>query len=176
MAKQTLPNEVKAFVVTLLACYDAPTVIAARVKQEFGLIISRQAVEKYDPEKRAGARLSPRWRELHAQARETFLREIDRIGISHRAVRLRALQRMAEKAEDAGSLQLAAQLYEQAAKEVGNAYTNKRELTGKDGQAVQHRVRTLADFYPEQPINSNTIAQEAAPAWAEGLQANPIPT
>ncbi len=41
---------------------------------------------------------------------------------------------MAVKAEDQGNMVLAAQLLEQAAKEMGNAFTNRRELTGKDGK------------------------------------------
>ncbi|KIC21722.1 hypothetical protein, partial [Leisingera sp. ANG-Vp] len=63
----------------------------------------------------------------------------------NRAVRLRTLQRMAEKAETMGNTVLAKGLLEQAAKEVGNAYTNRRELSGPKGGPMQ--VRTLADFY-----------------------------
>ena len=32
-----------------------------------------------------------------------------------------------------GNIALAAQLFEQAAKEAGDSYTNRRELTGKNG-------------------------------------------
>ena len=36
---------------------------------------------------------------------------------------------------------LAAEILKQAAKEVGDVYTNRREKTGKDGGPIQHTVR-----------------------------------
>lgn len=128
-----LTDEARTFVVQALACFDTPAQAAAAVKKEFGLSITPQGCEAYDPTKRAGAKLSAKWVALFEETRKTFLEDTSRIGISHRAVRLRALQRMAEKAEDMKNLPLAAQLYEQAAKESGDAYTNRRELTGKGG-------------------------------------------
>lgn len=128
-----LTDEARTFVVQALACFDTPAQAAAAVKKEFGLSITPQGCEAYDPTKRAGAKLSAKWAALFEETRKTFLEDTSRIGISHRAVRLRALQRMAEKAEDMKNLPLAAQLYEQAAKESGDAYTNRRELTGKGG-------------------------------------------
>jgi hypothetical protein len=133
MAKGKLSIEVQTFVVQSLACFDSPSVVAAAVKAEFGETISRQAVEGYDPNKRAGASLAAKWRALFEETRKTFLEDTSKIAISHRAVRLRALQRMAEKAEGQGNMVLAASLMEQAAKEVGDSYTNRREVTGKDG-------------------------------------------
>lgn len=134
MAKGKLSVEVQTFVVQSLACFDSPSVVAAAVKTEFGETITRQAVESYDPNKKAGANLSAKWKALFEETRKTFLEDTASIAISHRAVRLRALQRMAEKAENMGNMALAAQLHKQAAEEVGNAYTNRRELTGKDGK------------------------------------------
>lgn len=134
MAKGKLPLEVQTFVVQSLACFDSPSVVAASVKAEFGETITRQAVEGYDPTKKAGAKLAARWRALFEETRKTFLEDTAGIAISHRAVRLRALQRMAEKAETQGNMVLAASLMKQAAEEMGNAYTNRRELTGKDGK------------------------------------------
>lgn len=134
MAKGKLTDEVKTFIVQSLACFDSPSVVVAAVKVEHGEVITRQAVEGYDPNKKAGSSLADKWRQLFAETRKTFLENTASIAISHRAVRLRALQRMAEKAETQGNMVLAATLMEQAAKEVGNAYTNRRELTGKDGK------------------------------------------
>lgn len=133
MAKEKLPVDVQTFIVQQIACFDAPSVVAEAVKKEFGLTITRQLVETYDPTKKAGVKVGARWRVLFDETRKAFLEDTSRIAISHRAVRLRALQRMAEKAEGMGNIALAAQLHEQAAKEAGNSFTNKRELTGKDG-------------------------------------------
>lgn len=128
-----LTDEARAYVVQALAMYDAPGVVAAAVKKDFGLAVTPQAVEAYDPNKRAGAKLSEKWRVLFDATRKAFLEDWSKIAIANRAVRLRALQRMADKAEDRGQIQLAASLLEQAAKESGDSFTNKRELTGKDG-------------------------------------------
>lgn len=134
MAKGKLDVAVQTFVVQSLACFDGPGVVAEAVRKEFGQTIARQSVEAYDPNKKAGAKLAQRWRVLFAETRKAFLESTAEIGISHRTVRLRALQRMATAAEDRGNMPLAAQLLEQAAKEMGNAFTNRHELTGKDGK------------------------------------------
>lgn len=96
---------------------------------------------------KAASGLAPKWKVLFDITRKTFLEDTAGIAISHRAVRLRALQRMAEKAETQGNMVLAASLMEQAAKEVGDSYTNRRELTGKGGEPI--KVQSLADFYSD---------------------------
>ncbi|RVC47595.1 DUF2280 domain-containing protein [Mesorhizobium sp. M4A.F.Ca.ET.090.04.2.1] len=129
-----LSNEVKTFIVQALACFDTPSVVATAVKKEFGLDISRQLAESHDPTKRTGRDLAKRWKALFEETRKAFLEDTAAIGISHRSVRLRALQRMAAKAEDMGNMQLATQILRQAGEEMGGALTNRRELTGKDGK------------------------------------------
>ncbi|MCA0961163.1 DUF2280 domain-containing protein [Salipiger bermudensis] len=147
MAQQRLPEEVKTYIVQALACFDTPSVVSKSVKDEFGLNVARQKVESYDPTKRAGKNVSKKHRELFDATRAAFLEDTSEIAISHRAVRLRALQRMAEKAESQGNMVLASSLLEQAAKETGGSYTNRREVGGLGGGPVQHEVRTLSDFY-----------------------------
>lgn len=159
MAKEKLPVEVQTFIVQQLACFDTPSVVAAAVKAEFGRTITRQLVETYDPEKRA-FNGNERWTVLHAETRKTFLEDTSKIAVSHRAVRLRSLQRMAELAEGRGQIQLAAQLLEQAAKEAGNAFTNARVLTGAGG----------APLIPSS-ITPTMTAKEAADAYADELSA-----
>jgi hypothetical protein len=129
-----LTDEARAFAVQSLAMFDPPSVVAAAIRKDFGFEITPQSVEGYDPTKRAGAKLSEKWKALFEETRKTFLEDASRIGISHRSMRLRALQRMAEKAEGQGNVALAAQLLKQAAEEMGNAYTNRREVTGAGGK------------------------------------------
>ena len=135
MAKAKLSDEVKTYIVQALACFDSPSIVAAAVKKDFGIEVSRQLVESHDPNKKAASGLAAKWRALFEETRKTFLEDTASIGISHRAVRLRALQRMADKAEGQGNMVLASSLLEQAAKEVGNSYTNHRKLdhTSSDG-------------------------------------------
>jgi hypothetical protein len=146
MAKGTLKEEVKTFIVQSLACFDTPSVVVEAVRKEFGATITRQSVEGYDPTKKAGSNLAEKWRLLFEETRKTFLEDTASIAISHRAVRLRALQRMAEKAESQGNMVLASSLLKQAAEEVGGAYTNRREITGKDGKDLPTPVSPVTIF------------------------------
>lgn len=139
MAKGKLTEAAKTFIVQSLACFDTPSVVVAAVKKEFEESVTRQAVEAWDPTKKAGAKIAEKWRILFEATRATFLEDTASIAISHRAVRLRALQRMADKAETQGNMSLAAQLHKQAAEEVGNAYTNRRELSGPGGKPIETR-------------------------------------
>lgn len=146
MARGKYSDHVKTAVVQRIACFDPPSVVVKAIKADLGIDISPQAVEAYDPNKKAGAKLAERWRLLFAETRKAFLENTAEIGISHRAVRLRALERMAKMAEEQRNMVLAAQLLEQAAKEMGNAYTNRHELTGKDGKDLPAPASPVAIF------------------------------
>ncbi|KQV31254.1 DUF2280 domain-containing protein [Rhizobium sp. Root1204] len=146
MAKAKLSDEVKTYIVQALACFDSASIVSTAVKKEFGVEASRQLVESHDPNKKAASGLAPKWRALFEETRKTFLEDTASIAISHRAVRLRALQRMADKAENSGNMVLASSLLKQAAEEVGGSYTNRRELTGKDGKDLPVPVSPVTIF------------------------------
>lgn len=131
----TLSNDVKAFIVQALACFDTPSQVAAAVKEEFGIEVSRQQCESHDPTKYAGRDLAKRWRILFEDTRKRFREETADIPIANRAHRLRTLGRMAEKAEGMRNLALTAQLLEQAAKEVGDVYVNRPAREPQGGSA-----------------------------------------
>lgn len=151
-----LKDDVKTFIVQQLACFDTPSVVAEAVKAEFGLTVTRQQVEAYNPTKRSAERLGDKWRVIFEETRKAFLEDTSAIGISHKAVRLRALNRMAAKAETSGNIALAAQLMEQAAKECGDAFTNrvKKELSGPDGGPIQQQI------IPADPIEAAKVYQQ----------------
>ena len=121
-----LTNEVKSFIVQALACFDTPTQVVEAVKNEFGQVVTRQQVESHDPTKACSKGLAKRWVTLFEDTRKRFREETAEIPIANRAYRLRALGRMAEKAENMRNLALTAQLLEQAAKEVGDVYVNRQ--------------------------------------------------
>lgn len=146
MAKSKISAAVRTYIVQSLACFDTPTTVVAAVKKEFGETVSRQMVEAYDPTKRAGEKLGAGWQQLFEETRKAFLEDTSKISISHRAVRLRVLDRMAHKAEEQGNMPLAASLLEQAAKEVGDTFTNRREFTGKDGKDLPTPVSPVTIF------------------------------
>ncbi|HGF7373662.1 TPA: DUF2280 domain-containing protein [Vibrio cholerae] len=134
-----LSNDIKAFVVQALACFDSPSTVVAQVKQEFSFDVSIQQVSAYDPTKAAGQRLSQKWIDLFNATRERFQSELSDIPIANKAYRLRALDRMATKAENMRNFNLTAQLIEQAAKECGDSYTNKQkhEHSGAGGGPIE---------------------------------------
>lgn len=129
----TLKDDVKAFIVRALACFDSPTDVCRQVKEEFGIDVTRQQVSAYDPNRRIAKDLSAKWRAVFDETRKKFLDDVSTIPIANQAFRLRALNRMYERVSGTGNTALAAQLIEQAAKESGGAFTNRREMTGKDG-------------------------------------------
>lgn len=135
----TLKGEVKAFIVQSLACFDTPSQVVELVKKEFGLSITRQQVESHDPTKANGRGLAQKWVDMFYATRERFQNEISDIPIANKAYRLRVLDRMATRAEGMKNLALTAEIIEQAAKECGDAYTNKHkfEHSGPNGGAIQ---------------------------------------
>lgn len=134
----TLKSEHKVFIVGRLAAFDTPHQCAEAVKEEFNLVVSPQQVQTYHPEKHAGRNLSKIFKDLFYDMRKKFREDTESIPIANRAYRVKVLNRMAATAEKNRNMVLAAQLMEQAAKEMGESYTNKSKLehTGKDGAAL----------------------------------------
>ncbi|EIV9610018.1 TPA: DUF2280 domain-containing protein [Klebsiella pneumoniae subsp. pneumoniae] len=143
-----LKPEVKAYIIQMLACYDTPSQVVEAVQKDFGIAITRQQVETHDPTKVSGKTLAKKWVDLFNRTRDRFLNEISDIPIANKAYRLRVLQRMSTTAEGMKNLGMTAQLLEQAAKEVGDAYSNKQkvELTGKDGGPLNQVTYTAEDY------------------------------
>lgn len=134
-----LSTEVKAFIVQSLACFEPPTKVIELVKVEFNVQVSRQQVSQYSPGNAMAAKLSQKWVDLFEATRARFQNEISDIPIANKAYRLRVLDRMATRAEGMKNLALTAEIIEQAAKECGDAYTNKHkfEHSGPNGGAIQ---------------------------------------
>ena len=124
----TLNNKVKAYIVQGLATYMTPSEVMDAVKQEFGIEVTRQQVSSYNPGKAAAVNLSQKWKDLFKQFRDDFNNDIQAIPIANKAYRLNMLDRMARDAEKSKNRPLAASLLEQAAKDVGEVFTNKQKL------------------------------------------------
>lgn len=141
MAANKLTDEVRAFIVKGLACYDTPAQVAAAVKSEFGIEIARQTVECYNPTRVAGkvGQLSEKWRKLFERERKKFKEDVSDIPIASKAFRLRSLSRLHATAESRGNAAMASSLLEQAAKEMGEVFTNKQKIEGK----VQSTARVV---------------------------------
>lgn len=154
-----LKDEVKQFIVQALACFDTPTQVANAVKEEFGLVVSRQQVACYDPHCYVGRNLSEKWRTVFSDTRKKFREDVAEIPIASRAFRLRALARMAQQAEGMRNIALAVQVIEQAAKECGDVYVNRRIEPPKQPGAEAEGIPRAPEYtlspdedVPERPV------------------------
>jgi hypothetical protein len=167
-----LDDTIRAFIVTQLAAYEYPGDVMAMVRKEYGIEVTRQTIEGYDPTKVAGERLSEKWRVRFFKAREAFKNDTTDIPTCNKAVRLRYLDEEVRKARRKGNTPLVASLLEQIAKESGDAYGAKRAvaLTNPDGSplTVKHEgelavtlpgmtdlVRSTLDELAEEPTDGS---------------------
>jgi hypothetical protein len=131
-----LTTEQKHSIIVLLAHFRSPTEIAAHARQELGVELSVQQIVKYDPT-RAGYEAGEKWRPIFEAARESFLGDVLKVPLAHAAYRLNLLQEGVEAARKARNWKLVAELLTHAAKEVGGAFTNERQLRVTDGLSAR---------------------------------------
>lgn len=128
----------RAFLVRELACFATPKQAVDALKEQFGIEVSPQAAERYDPKKRAGKDLAPKWRELFEAVRKAFLEHVENsVPAANKAVRIAKLSKAADSFEARGNFMAMKEMLEAVAKEMGNVHTNRRELTGKDGKPME---------------------------------------
>jgi hypothetical protein len=135
MAKLT--EDVQVFIVQRLASYKTPTEVAELVKEEFGLELDRQQVQHYDPT--VGKKPAKKWVDLFETTRDAIRHGTADLALAHKLFRLAELEEMYRKARKAKNYKLAAELLEQAAKEMGEAYSNKRVLQGDSERPLEIR-------------------------------------
>lgn len=139
----TLTDAAKRFIVQALACYDTPSEVSAALKEEMGIDVPRMQVAQYDPTKVAGAKLARKWRDLFEDTRKAFREAVAEIPIADQAFRLRALGKIYDRHMARGNVAAAAAVLEQAAKEQGGMFTNKRELSGPNGGPIPTMPTTI---------------------------------
>nr|WP_174506089.1 DUF2280 domain-containing protein [Acinetobacter sp. Marseille-Q1620] len=121
-----ITKKVKLFIVRMLAEFETPTNTAKQVKEIFNVDVSPQQCERYDPTKRMGHDLSQELRDLFFKYRRLANEELEAIPIANKRYRLQLLQGLVDKYPD--NPVLIPKWAEQAAKEMGNQYTNKQEV------------------------------------------------
>lgn len=117
----------KTLIVTRLACFDTPTEVQAELREVQNVEASLSQIQYYDPTQPSSSKLARKWAALFAETRARFKREVEDIAIANKAYRLKRLDKLARTAR---SPKLEAELLEQAAKEVGDVYTNRRVHSG----------------------------------------------
>ncbi|MEO4160276.1 DUF2280 domain-containing protein [Acinetobacter pittii] len=129
-----LKEPVKIFIVQSLACRDTPQDVVESVKQEFDVVITRSQCQAYDPTKYSGRNLSKKFVELFESTRVRFDEGLIDIPIANKYYRLKQYQRQLDRTRN---VKTALKILEQAAKDIGGQFTNRQEITGKDGGPLQ---------------------------------------
>lgn len=132
-----LKREVKLFIVRSLAVFNTPQETVDAVNAEFSIKVSRQQCEKYDPTKRAGQDLSKDLVDEFNATRTLFNANLESIPVANKVYRLQKMQNIINT--NGKNSMLVLQTLEQAAKEVGGAFTNqvKKEVSGPDGKPIK---------------------------------------
>ncbi|WP_353141328.1 DUF2280 domain-containing protein [Acinetobacter pragensis] len=130
-----LKEPVKIFIVQSLACRDTPQEVADAVKQEFKIEIDRRQCASYDPTKLAGKNLSKKLSDFFHKTRADFDAGLIDIPIASKHYRLKQYQKQLER--NAKNTVMSLKILEQAAKDVGGQFTNRQEITGKDGKPIE---------------------------------------
>jgi hypothetical protein len=148
-----LSDEQKAYVVKRLAAYDKPLAIAQGLNEVFGVTISTQAIEHYDPERPAGHDLARKWRDVFWKARTAFIASIVDTGTMLIPVRLRLRERMAMLAFEEGNYKLANDILDSIAKEAGHVFANGH------GNGLSGGVRLAATVTCSDPAEPEPASQ-----------------
>lgn len=133
-----LKEPVKIFIVQSLACRDTPKEVVDMVRQEFNVEITLQQCTSYDPTRLTCRNLGKDLRKLFNETREKFDAGLIDIPIANKHFRLKQYQKQLER--NAKNTVMSLKILEQAAKDVGGQFTNRQEITGKDGEALQTTV------------------------------------
>jgi hypothetical protein len=145
MAKNTLSEEIKRFIVKSLAVYETPSEVMESVKAIFNKKVTRQNIHFYDPTKLAGEALSEELRTLFFDTRSKF-DETEILPLSKKNVRIKKLSKYVDTLENNDNFVGAAEVIAQIAKEEGGMFTNRRELTGAKGGPVVVHSKTLDEW------------------------------
>ncbi|NUG01987.1 DUF2280 domain-containing protein [Acinetobacter oleivorans] len=132
-----LNKRVKLYIVRSLATYETPTETAKGVQEEFGIEVTKQQCEAYDPTKKTGQDLSEEFKAEFYRVRKEMNDNLSSIPIANIAYRLMRLQKFIDLAQFKENPVIVPSLLEQAAKEVGGLYTNRKEITGAGGGPVK---------------------------------------
>ena len=134
MFMAALKEPVKIFIVQALACRDTPQEVADLVLQEFGVTIDRKQCQSYDPTKVAGKNLSPKFKKLFDETRKKFDEGLIDIPIANKHYRMKQYDKLLNKTKNTV---MALKIMEQAAKDSGGLFTNRKEITGANGGPVE---------------------------------------
>jgi hypothetical protein len=120
-----IDERLRRFIVIQLASFRTPTEVVKDVAEQYDVSVSRQQVERYNPTRVAGKSVAKKWEALFHAARKTYLEDVARHGVAHRAYRMERLQRLLESHSGRNPM-LVLQILSQAAQETVDAELEER--------------------------------------------------
>ncbi len=170
-AKPKLDETHRTWLVTRWAAFARPLELLRDFTEEFGFTITASLARKYDlsglDEAAAKKRGMAKWLPLFTETRETFRASVQDIPIANAAYRVRKLDEMFDIAFEKKNWKTAAQLLEQAAKETGGMFTNKREIDGTMKHTVEEVPDEIKAVSLAERLRAQVIAAVNAAAVAE---------
>lgn len=142
--QRKLTYEIQKFVAESIGQFATPTEIVEEVRERYGIEMTREHVRAYNPWQRSD--VAEKWVVICKAARAKFDADVSPIPLAHQAYRLAELQKLYGSTK---SEEFKAELLAQAAKEIGGAFTNRRELSGQGGGPIQTENasdRKVAEF------------------------------
>lgn len=133
-------DDVNAYIVKRLAVHDDPKAIRRDLNDRHDIEMAEKDILALSPEYCAcyGHKLpAAKWVKLFTETRERFLTNPDEfVPEMNKGVRVRMLSLAAREYQTKGNYNGMSKMLEQIAKETGNMYTNRVELTGANGGPV----------------------------------------
>lgn len=167
-SRSNLTEEQRAWLVTAWATFKRAPDIVTEFEQTFGFKLATPNAHKYNCSgitsiEEAKHRGLAKWMDLHNKVRTEFEAAIKDIPIANATYRMQQLDKMFEDAMGKRNFRMAASLLEQAAKESGGAFSNKRVVEGNVEHKHEHDV--------PMDIKRTAIATKIRDLIADGLKA-----
>lgn len=144
--RRKLTEEAQLYVVQALACFESLPEVRAAVQKEWGVEVTVQALQRYDPTTKAGEGGREKWLSIFEATRKEYLENSARIAISHRAVRLAYLDRVAKAAFSRNNFQQVMAAVELAEKVTGRFF-NRPGVAPGDGKGGEAAATGRIVFY-----------------------------
>jgi hypothetical protein len=122
-----LTDDQKSFIVKGFARFESGPEICRAFKEKYGVELPTPRAAQYNcggPSFKG----AQKWQELFIATRRHFLDSAEDIGITNKTFRLQSLHKLHAVAMDKRNVKMACEILEQAAKEMGEVFTNKREI------------------------------------------------
>ena len=163
-----LTEEHRTWLVTAYACYGRRCEVLRDFRDTFGFEIDKFYAYKYDlsgfDEAKAKATGRAKWLPLFRKVRAEFEASIGDIPIASATYRVKKIDQMFEIAFEKRNYKSAALLLEQAAKEIGGMYTNRRVMAG----SIEHN-HTVEEVPMD--VKRSAVAQSVMEALADAMAA-----